>query len=221
MMLESSVWMMIAKLGLSAVLGAVIGLERETHGRPAGLRTHVLVCVGSTLFTLCSMNLAGSRFDPGRVTAQIVTGVGFLGAGTIIHQGSAVRGLTTAATIWMVAAIGMTVAIGGNMVVLAVAAAVLAFAVLTLGSRIERVLPAKDTEHTITLTIRPDPQALCNAQRILARHSIDARAISYEETRDGSTYLVRATLRHGHTLDEAGLTEELSTSPDVLSFSWE
>jgi len=97
------------------LLGGVIGFERDVHGRAAGLRTHMLVSVGSALFTLISINLAtelGRTGDPGRIAAQIVSGIGFLGAGTILKSGFNVRGLTTAACMWLVAAVGMACAVG-------------------------------------------------------------------------------------------------------------
>src|SRR3954464_12313231 len=98
----------LLRLGVAAVLGGAIGLERELRERGAGLRTHTVVCVGSALFTLVSAYaFVGPRVDPTRVAAQIVSGIGFLGAGAIIRQGLSVRGLTTAATLWLVAAIGM------------------------------------------------------------------------------------------------------------------
>lgn len=105
----------LLRLFVAAVLGAAIGLEREWRERQAGLRTHLLVCVGSALFTLVSaygFSNFGARVDPTRIAAQIVTGIGFLGAGAIIRQGLSVRGLTTAATLWLVAAIGMAVGAG-------------------------------------------------------------------------------------------------------------
>src|SRR5688500_15602544 len=89
----------IGTLLLAALCGALIGFERERQDRPAGLRTHILVCMGSALITLVSRDLAGARYDPGRIAAQIVSGIGFLGAGTILRQGNAVRGLTTAASL--------------------------------------------------------------------------------------------------------------------------
>jgi putative Mg2+ transporter-C (MgtC) family protein len=104
------------RLGVAAVLGGVIGFERELRDREAGFRTHLLVCVGAALFTLVSAYgfhdfLTGGgvviRADPTRIAAQVVTGIGFLGAGAIIHQGISVRGLTTAATLWVAAAIGI------------------------------------------------------------------------------------------------------------------
>ena len=100
----------LLRLFVAAALGGAIGLERELRERQAGLRTHLVVSVGAALFTLVSaygFGDFGSRVDPTRIAAQIVTGIGFLGAGAIIRQGLSVRGLTTAATLWVVAAIGL------------------------------------------------------------------------------------------------------------------
>ena len=114
-------WDVLARLGVAAGLGMAIGIERELRDREAGLRTHVLVSVGSALFTIVSAYgfhdlLANGgpviRADPTRIAAQIVTGIGFLGAGAIIREGLSVRGLTTAATLWGVAAIGMAAGAG-------------------------------------------------------------------------------------------------------------
>jgi putative Mg2+ transporter-C (MgtC) family protein len=101
------------RLGVAGVLGGAIGLERELRERGAGLRTHTVVCVGSALFTIVSAYaFASSHVDPTRIAAQVVSGIGFLGAGAIIRQGLSVRGLTTAATLWLVAAIGMSAGAG-------------------------------------------------------------------------------------------------------------
>jgi len=109
----------LLRLAISAGLGGAIGFERELRERQAGLRTHLVVCVGSALFTLVSaygfedfFTATGTRIDPTRIAAQIVSGIGFLGAGAIIRQGLSVRGLTTAATLWLVAAIGMAAGAG-------------------------------------------------------------------------------------------------------------
>ncbi|OYT75193.1 MAG: methyltransferase [Armatimonadetes bacterium JP3_11] len=100
-----------AQLLIAIGLSALIGWERELRGRPAGIRTHVLLCLGATLMMILSRAFAPTG-DPGRIAAQIVSGVGFIGAGTILRQGSVVRGLTTAASLWAVVAIGMTVGMG-------------------------------------------------------------------------------------------------------------
>jgi putative Mg2+ transporter-C (MgtC) family protein len=103
---------MVLRLLLAATLGAVIGYERERAGKPAGLRTHVLICTGAALFTIAGIfGFTGS--DPARIAAGVVTGIGFLGAGAILHRrGEIVAGLTTAATIWAVAAIGLAAGAG-------------------------------------------------------------------------------------------------------------
>lgn len=102
----------LEKLALAVVCGGLIGLEREFSDKPAGLRTNILICAGSMLFTLASGFIAGERGDPGRIAAQVVTGVGFLGAGTILQSRGRVTGLTSAATIWAVAAIGVWIGLG-------------------------------------------------------------------------------------------------------------
>lgn len=102
-----------AKLIAAVLVGGGIGLERELKGKPAGLRTNILICVGSALLMDLSMNLALAHGgDPGRIAAQVVTGIGFLGAGTILHTRGQITGLTSAATIWVVAAIGLTIGAG-------------------------------------------------------------------------------------------------------------
>lgn len=139
--LQNSDVQMILRLILSAILGSIIGLEREQGDRPAGLRTHTLVCVGSTLFTLVSIfgfgdtspvhstvDDLGVRRDSARIAAQVVSGIGFLGAGTIIRDGFTIKGLTTAASLWMVSAIGL--AVGSGMYVVSIAGTMVAMFIL-------------------------------------------------------------------------------------------
>ena len=114
------------RLVVAAVLGAAIGLEREYHDHPAGMRTHLLVSVGSATFTVLSIEaFKGPGADPARIAAQVVTGIGFLGAGAILKDRAGIRGLTTAASLWAVAAVGMAagaaawgVAIAATLIVL-------------------------------------------------------------------------------------------------------
>ncbi len=142
----------LAKLLLAALLGAIIGLEREIHGRPAGFRTHLLVSLGSCLFVITSIhfytlfgNFSGNQpvgVDPGRVAAQVVTGIGFLGAGAIIRERFSVRGLTTAACLWIAAAIG--IACGVGLFGISIVVTILSLGSLLLLKKIEEML-VRDT----------------------------------------------------------------------------
>jgi putative Mg2+ transporter-C (MgtC) family protein len=119
------------RLAAGLVLGAVIGFERELHRQPAGFRTHSLVALGAALFTIVSAYaFVGPMVDPTRIAAQIVSGIGFIGAGTILQHRGSVRGLTTAASLWAVAAIGT--AAGAGLLVMAVVGTVLILVVLQL-----------------------------------------------------------------------------------------
>ena len=124
------------RLALAAVLGGAIGLEREYHHKPAGLRTNMLIALGSALFSILSVQLGAAAGSPDRVAAQVVTGIGFLGAGAILRSGENIHGLTTAATIWVNAAIGMAAGIGSYGV--ATGAAALTLIVLAILPFIER-----------------------------------------------------------------------------------
>ena len=132
---------LLLHLCLGVVLGGAIGLERELQHKAAGLRTNILICVGAVLFTELSIGISSASGDPGRIAAQIVTGVGFLGAGTIIQARGVVTGLTTAATMWLVAAIGM--AIGFGALLEATGATLLVLLVLSLLRPIERIIAAR------------------------------------------------------------------------------
>jgi putative Mg2+ transporter-C (MgtC) family protein len=142
-------WAILMRLALAAVLGGIVGVERELNGHPAGLRTNILIAISSCLFTILSIKafpLTGNAQDTGRVAAQIVTGVGFLGAGAVIQTKRAVHGLTTAATIWMVAAVGMAVAT--DLYMLGVATTILTTAVLMILGPLSTWLSAKaDVRH--------------------------------------------------------------------------
>jgi putative Mg2+ transporter-C (MgtC) family protein len=126
----------LLRLVVGLVLGAAVGWERELQRMPAGFRTHALVGLGSAIFTVVSaFAFAGPLTDPTRIAAQIVTGVGFLGGGAILHYRGSVRGLTTAASLWAVSAIGM--AAGAGLYVVAVGGAILVFVTLDLLDRLE------------------------------------------------------------------------------------
>ena len=102
----------IIKLVLAAVFGMLVGLERELHKKPAGMRTHAFVCMGAALFTILSYSFAGSGVDTSRIAAGVVTGIGFLGAGVVFQAKNHIRGITTAAELWVLAAIGVALGTG-------------------------------------------------------------------------------------------------------------
>lgn len=127
----------IVKILLSIVVGGAIGLEREYRDKAAGFRTILLICLGATLFTILSLGLGGVE-DPVRIAASIVAGVGFLGAGVILRDRGQIMGLTTAATIWISAALGM--AVGGGFYLLVICATIAILAVLLLFPRLENIV---------------------------------------------------------------------------------
>jgi len=129
---------LIQRLLTAALLGMVLGIEREMRQKDAGLRTNILIAVGAALFTLMSIEMSGPYGDPGRIAAQIVTGIGFLGAGAIMRTDTGVQGLTTAATVWVNAAVG--VAAGGGSYHLAFIATGVTLAALLVLQPIERLI---------------------------------------------------------------------------------
>jgi len=154
---------LLIKLLVAVVLGGAVGLEREMSGKPAGLRTTILICVGAALFThlsitigLISQTSAGQPYgDVTRIAAQIVTGIGFLGAGAILHERGSVLGLTSAATIWAVAAVGM--AVGSGAYAEAVGTTLMVCIVLAGLRPIERALVS--VRRTVTATLRVAPNS--------------------------------------------------------------
>jgi putative Mg2+ transporter-C (MgtC) family protein len=162
---------LMAQLALATLLGGAIGLERELGGKPAGLRTNILICMGAVLYTSLSIEIAGDRADPGRVAAQIVTGVGFIGAGTILHARGAVVGLTSAATIWVVAAIG--VALGAGRYLEGIGATLFVVAVLQGLGRAERTIARHTTRSRITVHARPEPSPLEDLETVVGRTGLE------------------------------------------------
>lgn len=136
---------LLLRLAAGLVLGAVVGWEREMQRVQAGFRTHALVGLGSALFTVVSIYaFTGPTVDPGRIAAQIVSGIGFLGAGAILRDGGKVRGLTTAASLWTVAAVGM--AAGAGMWVVAVGGTILALVGLEIFDRLQTRLERRSSD---------------------------------------------------------------------------
>ena len=166
---------LLLKLGLATLLGGVIGLERELSGKPAGLRTNILICIGATLFTVTSIHmlpLGGARgVDASRIPAQIVSGVGFIGAGAILHARGSVTGLTSAATIWVVAAIG--VALGAGAYVEGVGTALLVMLVLWGLRSVERLVARQSARSHVFVHARPEASAPEEIETLVRRTGLD------------------------------------------------
>jgi putative Mg2+ transporter-C (MgtC) family protein len=160
---DLELWEGLLRLVVAALLAGVIGVERELREQEAGLRTHMLVCVGATMFMLVGVygwsdydlgNDIGVVVDPSRVASYVVSGIGFLGAGAIIRHGINVRGLTTAASLWVVAAIGVSV--GAGMYAFAVATTALVILALWPLSQVKRLLAGKaDESRRLAVTLEP------------------------------------------------------------------
>ena len=168
---------------LAAVLGGAVGLERELSGKPAGFRTNLLICVGAALLTDLSVLIGGmaanpANADPGRIAAQIVSGIGFLGAGTIIQARGAVVGLTTAATLWVVSAIGIAVGAGQYLEATGTTVLVL-LALLVLGKVESRLIHAKRAQNLVVQT-SPDVDIVLAVEQILDSHGLGHRMIELE-----------------------------------------
>lgn len=171
----------LLKILLAIAVGGAIGLEREFRDKAAGFRTLIFICVGSTLFTIFSSKLAGVN-DPTRIASGIVTGVGFLGAGVIMREGGRVIGLTTAAIIWLVAAMGM--GIGGGDYGLAVGVAGITVVVLLGFPLLERVVNLVRDERTVEIVLANDPARLAALEQ--AMRATGVRVGRIRQSRVGS-----------------------------------
>ena len=220
-------WADIAvRLAVAAVLGGAIGAERELRDREAGFRTHLLVSVGAALFTLVSAyawtewtfsQRAGLVFDPTRIAAQIVTGIGFLGAGAIIRQGLAIRGLTTAATLWVVAAIGMASATGYYWAAIATTLLVLV-TLWPLRLVAHRVFARLRTaEGRLTVDLRPAAGS-APLLAVLEGSGARLRTLQFDEA-DGRRRVL-ADVELGAQSSPDRLVSALMDAEDVLAAEW-
>jgi putative Mg2+ transporter-C (MgtC) family protein len=210
----------LLRLALAGVLGGLIGLERELRERGAGLRTHLLVSVGAALFTIAGaygFGGGGVRVDPTRVAAQIVTGVGFLGAGAIIRQGFSVRGLTTAATLWVVAAVGLAAGAGYySGAVITTALVLLALWPLRiLAFRILRRFRADDGRLLVELPVGTGPgEVIDEIERA------GARITAMEVSQEGDRRRLELDLALPHTVPAPRLVARIADVEDVADVRW-
>jgi putative Mg2+ transporter-C (MgtC) family protein len=203
------------RLLVSAVLGAVIGFEREIHDHPAGMRTHLLVSLGSAAFTVLSIyGFTGGSVptDPSRIAAQIVSGIGFLGAGAIIKYGTSVRGLTTAASLWATAAVGMAVGAGWWLVAL-VGTAIVVFSLWPLNIVLKRIRGDGPQPMRIRLHA-PKLDALGEITRTLVPLRVEIGEINSQRLGKGR-YEIELQLRVPQSLDHSELLDMIGRVPDV------
>lgn len=211
----------LIKTVAAVVLGGIVGWQRETRDRPAGLRTHVLVCVGASVYTLASLGFPEARSDPARIAAQVATGMGFLGAGTIIRHGSVVRGLTTAASLWAVAGIGICVGLGGRAFWAAGTATMAVMLTLTVLREVEqRLLPRSRTAH-LTLRLPQARTQLADLEARVAGAGARLDGVRISEPRPDGTEEVEIFLRLPQGADFDALCQELGAVPGFVSVTHE
>ena len=201
---------------IAALLGAAIGLEREIHEHPAGMRTHLLVALGSAIFTELSIygfvGTTTAPIDPSRVAAQVVSGIGFLGAGAILKYGTSIRGLTTAASLWTAAAIGMAAG-AGEWLIAAVGTAIVIFSLWPLNRLVERM----HKPGTRALKMRLEVgrlEALGDVSRLLADRRVEMAGINSQRLGKGR-YEVELELRMPQNAKLQDLLGAITAIPDV------
>jgi putative Mg2+ transporter-C (MgtC) family protein len=210
---------LLGRLALAVLLGGIVGVERELSGKPAGLRTNILICLGSALLMDLSITIGivdGERVgDPARIAAQVVSGIGFLGAGTIMQARGEVVGLTTAATIWVVAAIGL--AVGADHRAEAIAAALLVTLVLTALSWLERWMLSFRRVVSGTIQMRRDAR-FEEISPIFRQSRIGIQSKKVTEEAEGLVYRLQLV---GPSRQYDRLAEELMHRPEVISVEFD
>ena len=202
----------IGRLVLAAFCAAVIGFERESAQKDAGFRTHILVGVGAAIFTIVSIDGFGPEGDPARVAAQVVTGVGFLGAGAIFKEGATVRGLTTAAGLWAVAAVG--VAAGSGSVTLSLSSTVLVVLVLLAFRQFDQYVSRQKREVQEQIEVHlDDTKHLQAVMKFTAKIDPNSRRIAFQRRGEAGGVLVLGVTK----AQAAMLTEMLASHKGVLS----
>jgi putative Mg2+ transporter-C (MgtC) family protein len=223
--MDTDYTVIVIHLVAATVTGGLIGLERSHHGRAAGFRTHTLVCLSSSLLMLISLYqtkwLPGIiadtiRTDPTRMAQGIMTGIGFLGAGVIYKEDFSVRGLTTAASIWITAAIGIMIGIGFYFP--AICATGLALGTLSYFRRIEAKIPTYTYAHHYISFDRGNTMPEGELRALLAQHGFTVANMGYDIKNDGQLFEYRMVIRTKDPNNTARLAEALRNMPPVREF---
>jgi len=217
-------WLILFRLVLAAVLSGVIGFEREFHGRAAGFRTHILLCIGSTLVMLTSMHIFDIYYtkvavDPGRIAAGVVTGIGFLGAGAIMHSRSSIRGLTTAASLWVVAGIGL--AVGSGLYLGSIITTILTLIALMIFSRIEHSMIRKDWYKTIVIETKDGADQLKAIREALAEYRSEITDFEADRAGDGTNMVLKLGLKLYESRLADPIIENIGRLNGVKSVKWQ
>lgn len=208
----------LLRLSLSFLVGAIIGLEREANNQPAGLRTHILICMGSSLIMLLSIYIpqtfiGSTNSDPGRIAAQVVSGIGFLGAGAIMKYGLNVRGLTTAASIWVIAALGL--AIGAGMYIACIWGTLILLIALVLLNLIEKKIFTGRYLKRLNVYTKNAEVSTDELKKILKKHQIKVKTTDFEYffAEDKTVYSFTIQISEKVKLHE--LTRDLNSISDI------
>ncbi|NSW91039.1 MAG: MgtC/SapB family protein [Firmicutes bacterium] len=192
----------VARLVLACVLGGIIGYEREHGNRPAGFRTHILVCVGAALVMVTSEYVfkvfsGKTNLDPARLGAQVISGIGFLGAGTIVREGFNVKGLTTAASLWAVSCVGLAAGIGFYEG--AVISTILIYITLMLLKKMEKQIAVKKQYRNIIIEAANIPEIIYRLTDVFSRYDVLIKNIEYYNGEKKDSILVKFLIKPPHT----------------------
>jgi len=217
-------WIILFRLVLSAILSGIVGFEREFHGRAAGFRTHILLCVGSTLIMLTSIHIfdvysGRVPIDPARLAAGVVTGIGFMGAGTIMRYKASVRGLTTATSLWVVAGIGL--AVGSGLYFGAITTTLIAVIALMFFSRLEHVMIRKNWYKTIVIETKDGLEQLKKIREALSEYGSEINDLEADRAKDGTHIILKFGLKLTTNLYSAQLISDIARLEGVKSVKWE
>jgi putative Mg2+ transporter-C (MgtC) family protein len=215
-------WEILIRLIIAAGLGAVIGYERERSNQPAGLRTHIILSVGAALAMTLSINIAmqfrplGINGDPGRLAAQVVSGIGFLGAGAILRYGTSIKGLTTASSLWTLAVVGLVV--GAGYYIAAIGATLILLGVLFILNILERRLINPYSQMSLVLSAEDHPNVIPDLKKILGEHTVKYTGFIVQKNLKRKIIKIEALLQVNNKVGIEQLMADLSTLRGARAF---
>jgi len=225
--MDITIWEEIFRIVLSGILSGIIGFEREKHGREAGLRTMLLVGTGVTTILISSFNVYNVfsninnpilRIDPARIAYGVVTGIGFLGAGAIVKDKKRIRGLTTAACLWIVTSIGL--AVGCGLYIISIFTTFFAVFVLYLLKKIEHKI-SPDIYNTITVIVSEDTKNMIEElKNFIKNFGIKILSVSFEKDIENKTSSYTFTLRYNQEKSAIDLTEKITQIKNIKKIIW-